>query len=104
MDFKLIISDTALAELGDAVVFIAENSYERAKKYENDVLDKLEKLEKDPYLGKPHPIDKLKKLGYRKLTVESHTAHYLVDKDKKQIHVIRLLHSAMDEKKRLKDM
>ena len=100
--YNLIIADSALAELADIVVFIAQSSSMRARKYKDDVMAGIAKLEKDPYLGKPHTIDKLRKLGYRKLVVESHTAHYLVDEAAKQVQVVRILHNMMDEKKHLK--
>ena len=103
MGYNLIIADLALAELADVVVFIAQSSSLRAQKYKSDVMTKIAKLERDPYLGKPHTIGKLRKLGYRKLVVESHTAHYLVNENKKQVHVIRILHNTMDEKRHLKN-
>ena len=102
MDYKLVITDAAAIDLVGIVRHIAKDSVTRADKYHDDVMDRLRRLEKEPFLGRPHTVKKYMILGYRELVVESHTGHYTVDEEKKNVNIIRVLHQSMKKEKHLK--
>ncbi|MCL2861837.1 MAG: type II toxin-antitoxin system RelE/ParE family toxin [Firmicutes bacterium] len=99
---ELVITDAAALDLVGTVEFIAQSSAERANQYHDDVLAKITLLEIEPLLGRPHTEKRLKRLGYRELVMLSHIAHYIIDEEKRQVNVIRVLHGTMDQARHLK--
>ena len=92
MDFRVEITDPAIADLAEIVSYIAQDNSEAAAALGNHLLDALG-LAQTPHKGSPYP----KLANIRKLTVRPYKIFYRVNESKKVIEVLRFWHSARPE-------
>ena len=102
MKYEVVITDSAALDLAGIVDYIARTSAARANECHDKIIAKLKKLEAEPFLGRLHTVKKLKTQGWRELILQSHIAHYKVEKDKLKVNIIRVLHQSMNQPKHLK--
>lgn len=89
---KYIISAEAIADLREIWLYTFEEwSIEQADRYYNQLLDEIEYLSDNYYIGKDYGE---KRKGYRYLRVNSHLIFYRQIKE--EIEIVRILHGKMD--------
>lgn len=90
MDYRLLYSETALAELSEILGYIAEDDGEAAENFGNSLIDHIELLKQFPRLG---PIVK-KRSPVRKLTHSPVCIYYVVSDFDRQVDVLRIRHGS----------
>ena len=93
MDFRVEITDPAIADLAEIVTYIAQDKPEAASALGDHLLDVALSLAKDPQRGSPY--QKLARV--RKLTVRPYKIFYCVNESRKVVEVLRFWHSARRE-------
>lgn len=102
IEYKVIRTDKAEADLTDIAVYIAlNNSIEVAL----SVVDKIEhsilRLQDMPYSGSIQKFIYTKRRGYRFLVVENYLIHYHVDEANKTVYIDRIRHGAISPKNQI---
>ena len=93
MDFRVEVTDPAIADLGEIVTYIAQDNPEAASALGNHLLDAALSLGHTPQRGSPYR----KLTGTRKLTVRPYKIFYRVNESTKVVEVLRIWHSARRE-------
>ena len=104
MKYKIEIAKAASLDLIGIVDYVAQSSTTIARQYHDDIIAKFKLLETEPNIGRPHTVRRLRAKGYRELIVESHIAHYIVDQNKNQVNIVRVLHQSMNQERHLKNI
>ena len=94
MKSKLVFLPSAVGDLDEIILYIAESDKNAALKIKNEIIDKIEKLKEFPKLGRIIPEAKMRKKGYRMLVHESYLIFYRIIEDK--IYIYRVLHGKRD--------
>ena len=95
MDFRVEITDPAIADLQEIVSYIAEHNPPAAAALGNNLLDAALSLTSHPYKGSSYP----KLAGIRKVTVRPFKIFYRIRDDSEVVEVLRFWHSARREPK-----
>lgn len=95
----LIISSEALSDLEDIWIYTSKKwSYEQADRYYSLLIDEIEFLQSNYYIGKSAEYIRP---GYRVSFVKSHILFYKVI-DNQKLEIIRILHQSVNIDKWLK--
>ncbi|MCA6445023.1 MAG: type II toxin-antitoxin system RelE/ParE family toxin [Chitinophagaceae bacterium] len=98
---KYVISVEASKDLENIWLYTFENwSQEQADRYFNLIIDEIESISNDTSSGKD--FSDIRE-GYFRSRVKSHFIFYRVNRKKKVIEIIRILHHQMDIESRLND-
>jgi len=95
MDFRVEITDPAIADLAEIVSYIARDNPDAASALGNNLLDAALSLAETPYKGSPYQ----KLTGIRKLTLRPFKIFYRVKEEKQVVEILRFWHSARREPK-----
>ena len=95
MDFRVEITDPAIADLAEIVSYIARDNPDAARALGNTLLDAALSLAQAPYKGSPYQT----LAGIRKLTLRPFKIFYRVNETRKAVEVLRFWHSARTEPK-----
>ena len=95
MDFRVEITDPAIADLAEIVSYIAQDNPEAAAALGNHLLDAAMSLAGMPDKGTPYQ----KVSGIRKMTVRPYKIFYRLDEPTRVVEVLRFWHSARREPK-----
>lgn len=94
--FKLMFTPIANDDLEEIYQYISEHL--SAPQTANDLMGNIEtsimRLENFPYSGSPVADDFLNSRGYRKLNIKNYIVFHLINEAKKQVVIMRVLHSA----------
>ena len=101
MKNKLIFLPSAVDDLDEIILYIAESDKNEALKVKNEIIDKIEKLKEFPKLGRIVSEVKIRKKGYRMLVYESYLIFYRIIEEK--IYIYRILHGKRDYSSFFKD-
>ncbi len=95
MVFKLIWTDSAVADLKDICERIAQDNPAAAEKVGRGILDHVRILEAFPFIGPPYP----RRSGgaIREIVFGNYRIFYGVTPRPKQVHVLRIWHGARGE-------
>jgi plasmid stabilization system protein ParE len=93
MDFRVEITDPAIANLAEIVSYIARDNPEAAIALGNHLLDAALSLTKAPHKGSAYR----KLANIRKLTVRPFKIFYRVKEEKQALEILRFWHSARRE-------
>ena len=93
MDFRVEITDPAIADLAEIVSYIARDNPDAARALGNNLLDAALSLAQTPYKGSPYQT----LAGIRKLTLRPFKIFYRVNDTSKAAEVLRFWHSARTE-------
>ncbi len=94
MDFKVILSPLALADLEEIVRYIARDDPAAAGRLGNRLLDEAESLTQLPYRGG----SVRRRPGVRKLLHPPYLIFYRVNEPARSVEVLRFWHGARDER------
>ncbi len=95
MDFRVEITDPAIADLAEIVSYIAQDNSDAAAAVGNNLLDAALSLQSTPYKGSLYQ----RLTGIRKLSIRPFKIFYRVREDGRVIEILRFWHSARREPK-----
>jgi plasmid stabilization system protein ParE len=95
MDYKVIWDDEAIAELGQAVRYIASHNPAAARKTGEAILQKVGLLASFPRLGKVFP--RLNRDDVREIPVPPYRVIYHVKDGESSVRVLKVWHGARQE-------
>ena len=96
---KYLISHLASQDLENIWLYTFENwSAEQADRYFNLIMDEIEYISSKPDSG--YDYSQVRE-GYLRSRIKSHFIFYRINKKKKLVEIIRILHQRMDIKSRL---
>lgn len=95
MDFRVEITDPAIANLTEIVSYIAQDNPRAAATLGNNLLDAALSLQSAPYKGSPYR----KLAGVRKLSFPPIRIFYRVREQRRVVEILRFWHSARGEPK-----
>ena len=93
MDFRVEITDPAIADLAEIVSYIAQDNPAAARALGDNLLDSALSLAKTPHKGSRYR----NLAGVRKLTLPPFKIFYRVNEAKKRVEILRFWHSARRE-------
>jgi len=93
MDYKIILSPQAIADVEAIVRRIAKDNPVAAERVGYALLDRVMILESFPFLGSPVP----RKRGIRKLVSYPYVIYYRPQEQKRVIDVLRYWHGARQQ-------
>ncbi len=98
---KYLISQLASQDLENIWLYTFENwSKEQADRYFNLLMDEIEYISNKPESG--HDFSHVRE-GYLRTRIKSHFIFYRINRKKKLVEIIRILHQRMDIESRLTD-
>ena len=95
MDYKVIWDDQAIAELGQAVRFIASNNPVAARKSGEAIFQKAGVLGSFPRLGKVY--SKLNRDDVREIPVPPYRIFYHIQDTERTVRILKIWHGARQE-------
>ncbi len=93
MGCKLIFAPQAVADLEEAVKYIAKDNPEAALRVGNALIDTAGILENFPQLGKSYP----KRPGVRRLVSRPYVIFYRINERQQTVEILRYWHGARRE-------
>ena len=95
MDFKIIWSDEAIADLRGICTYTARNNPEAAEQIGNGILDHALILASFPFIGPPYPRGANGPL--REIVFRSFRIFYVVSEEPRRVEILHVRHGARDE-------
>jgi toxin ParE1/3/4 len=95
MDFKIIWSDTAIADLQEIWAYLAQRDPQAALRIGRGILAHTRVLANFPYIGPAYPRGSRGSL--REITVPPYRIFYDVGKDSQTVEILHVWHGARDE-------
>lgn len=92
MDFKVVWSKIAVADLRDLVRYIAEDDRQVAERFGNLIVSKIEGATKFPRIGRMVP--EFREDTLREIIVAPYRVVYEIDDDLNKLTVLRVWHGA----------
>ena len=105
MNFNLIITDKAKADIREALAYIKNSlcNEKAAAELADFITSEIHSLKKFPFSG-PIVADRfLSENGFRFLLIKNFKAYYIAEKSKKTVTIIRFLYAGRDYENILKD-
>jgi plasmid stabilization system protein ParE len=95
MDFKVIWSDTAIADLQDICSYIAQHDPKAARRMGGGILDHVRILASFPFIGPTYPRGARGPL--REIVFRSYRIFYDVSETSRSVEILHVWHGAREE-------
>lgn len=95
MDFKVIWSDAAIADLHDICSYIARHDSQAAQRMGRDILDHVRILASLPFIGPIYPRGSRGSL--REIVFRSYRIFYDVCESPRSVEILHVWHGAREE-------
>lgn len=95
-NYKIIFLQDALYDLEEIVLYIASDSSERALKWHNILMSKINNLLIFPEMGRIVPDKRIRKFDFRMLPIENYIIFYKIFENQKEITILRVLNAKRD--------
>jgi toxin ParE1/3/4 len=95
MDFKIIWSDAAIADLQDIWAYVAQHDPEAATRIGRGILAHVRVLADFPYIGPAYPRGSGGTL--REIVVRPYRVFYDVSEESQSVEILHIWHGARDE-------
>jgi toxin ParE1/3/4 len=95
MDFKIIWSDAAIADLQDIWAYLAQHGPEAATRIGRGILAHVRILADFPYIGPAYPRGS--KGTLREIVVRPYRVFYDVSEESQRVEILHVWHGARDE-------
>jgi toxin ParE1/3/4 len=95
MDFKVIWSDEAIADLHEICSYIARDNPEAALRLGNGILDHVRILARFPFIGPTYPSGVRGPL--RQIVFRSYRIFYDVSEELRRVDILHVWHGAREE-------
>jgi addiction module RelE/StbE family toxin len=92
MAFKIVFTKPAIADLEALVSYISRDNPQAAEQFGYDIVEKAEKLDQFPLLGRVVPEFKIENI--REIIHRPYRIVYRVREDQKVIEILRVWHAA----------
>ena len=96
--YKIVIERTAENDLSDILSYISNTLHEPtiAKKLYNEIKENFSNLKSMPHRHKIVNEEPYRSIGVRMLLIENYIAFYVVDEERKTVHIFRILYNRRD--------
>lgn len=96
--YKIVIERTAENDLSDILSYISNTLHEPiiAKKLYSEIKEKFLNLKSMPHRHKIVNEEPYRSIGVRMLLIENYIAFYVVDEERKTVHIFRILYNRRD--------
>ncbi|HEX3799893.1 MAG TPA: type II toxin-antitoxin system RelE/ParE family toxin [Verrucomicrobiae bacterium] len=95
MDFKVIWTDSAIADIKDICEYIALDSKPAAERIGRGILDHVKILETFPFIGPAYP--RRSSGAIREIVFRHYRIFYEISDRRKLVHILRVWHGARSE-------
>jgi toxin ParE1/3/4 len=95
MDFKVVWSDAAIADLGDICSYIARDNPQAAYRIGRGILDHVRILTSFPFIGPAYPRGSRGPL--REIVFRSYRIFYDVSEERRIVEILHVWHGAREE-------
>jgi toxin ParE1/3/4 len=95
MDYKIIWSDSAIADLTEIVAYIAQDNPEAARHYGTGILEHVGLLSSFPHIGPWYP--RRSKGPIQEIIYKNHRIFYQVNESPKRVEIFRIQHMARND-------
>lgn len=95
MDFKVVWTDPALAELQEIVTYISRDDPSAAERVGNDIIDHVETLRTFPLIGPTYPRGS--RVDKREIVRGNYRIFYRVSEQRKLVEILTIWHGARGE-------
>ena len=95
MDFKIIWSDAAIADLQEVCAYVAQDDPQAAVRLGRGILDHVRVLASFPFIGPTYPRGVRGTL--REIVFGSHRIFYDVSKESHSVEILHVWHGRRDE-------
>ena len=104
--YDYVLTEVAEADIDNIFEYIAVDlaNPDAASDFADELEEKLDELCKTPKSGRLVENDFLKRDDIRRILVGNYIAYYVIDDEKKQIVVLRVVYSKRDQGKILKEV
>ena len=104
--YNYVLTESAEADIDEAFDYIANElaNPDAASAFADELEEKLEEICKTPKAGRPLHNPYLKRDDVRRVLVKNNLAYYLIDEEKENIVVLRVVHNRRDKNKILKNI
>ena len=104
--YNYVLTESAEADIDDAFDNIANElvNPDAASAFADELEEKLEEICKTPKAGRPIHNPYLKRDDVRRVLVKNNIAYYLIDEEKENIVVLRVVYNHRDQNKILKNI
>ena len=92
MGFEIVFTRPAIADLEGLVSFIARDNPQAAERFGYNIIEKAEKLDQFPFLGRFVPEFKI--VSIREIIYRPHRIVYRGREEQKLIEILRVRHAA----------
>ena len=102
--YNYVLTESAEADIDEALDYIANElvNPDAASAFADELEEKLEEICKTPKAGRPTHNPYLKRDDVRRVLVKKYIAYYLIDEEKENIVVLRVVYTRRDHDKILK--
>ena len=102
--YNYVLTESAEADVDEAFDYIANElvNPDAASAFADELEEKLEEICKTPKAGRPVHNPYLKRDDVRRVLVKNYIAYYLIDEEKENIVVLRVIYNRRDPDKVLK--
>ena len=102
--YNYVLTESAEADIDEAFDYIANElaNPDAASAFADELEEKLEEICKTPKAGRPVHNLYLKRDDVRRVLVKNYIAYYLLDEEKENIVVLRVIYNRRDQDKVLK--
>lgn len=104
--YDYVLTEVAEADIDEIFEYITVDlaNPDAASDFADELEEKLDELSKTPKSGRLVENEFLKRDDIRRILVGNFIAYYIIDDEKKQIVVLRVVYSKRDQVKILKEM
>ena len=95
MDFKVIWTDSAIADLEEICEYIASNDRTASRRVGRGILDHVKILESFPFIGPAYP--RRSSGTIREIVFRNYRIFYEVSDKPKSVYILRIWHGARGE-------
>ena len=105
-EYDYIFTDNAEADIDEVLSYIAEDlsNPDAAASFADALEDKFEEICKNPKTGRKVVNDYLKRDDIRRYLVKNHIVYYLIDEEKSEIVILRVVYGKRDQEKVVKGL
>ena len=104
--YSFVLTEIAEEDVDEILDYIANDllNPEAAADFADELSEKLEEVCKMPKTGRPVHNPYLKRDDVRRILVKNYIAYYLINEEKSQIVVLRVVYNKRDQNKVLKSL
>ena len=98
MAYRVVETESAGEDIDAILGYIIKefDNLSAASDFADEIDDKYEKLEANPYMYEESRDARLRKQGYRRIPIKNYVMLYLVDEARKEVNIARVFYGKQD--------